>query len=172
MKLSTYAVPYILGEIKRFIRDDGTVKVSRRIKELAIKIKDIQSKYLKENCEEMSIEQIAQTLLVSKEDVIVAIDSLSPTVSLYEDSYSNDEGGISFLDTLSTNIDEAENITNKICVKNLIKDLDDREKQIILLRYYKNKTQTEVAKIVGISQVQVSRIEKRILSNMRLKLAM
>ena len=171
VKLSTYAVPYILGEIKRFIRDDGSVKVSRSIKELAMKIRDIQSRYLREKGEEITILEIAKELKVSKEDVAIALDSLKPTVSIYDDSYSNDEGGISFLDTLSSNIDEAEQLSNKLAIKQLISNLEEREKQLILLRYYKNKTQMEVAKILGISQVQVSRIEKRILNSMKLKLA-
>ena len=171
VKLSTYAVPYILGEIKRFIRDDGNVKVSRSIKELAIKIRDIQTKYLNTIGREITISEIAKELKVSTEDITLALDSLKPTISIYEDSYTNEEGGISFLDTLSSKIDEAENITNKITLKNLIENLEERDKQIILLRYYKNKTQTQVAKILGISQVQVSRIEKKILDSMKLKLA-
>ena len=171
VKLSTYAVPYILGEIKRFIRDDGSVKVSRSIKELAMKIRDIQARYLREKGEEITILEIAKELKVSKEDVAIALDSLKPTVSIYDDSYSNDEGGISFLDTLSSDVDEAEQLSNKLAIKQLISNLEEREKQLILLRYYKNKTQMEVAKILGISQVQVSRIEKRILNSMKLKLA-
>lgn len=170
VKLSTYAVPYILGEIKRFIRDDGNIKISRSIKELAIKIRDIQTKYLNTIGKEITISEIAKELKVSTEDITLALDSLKPTISIYEDSYTNEEGGISFLDTLSTKIDEAENITNKLALKKLIENLNERDKQIILLRYYKNKTQTQVAKILGISQVQVSRIEKKILDSMKLKL--
>lgn len=172
VKLSTYAVPYILGEIKRFIRDDGSVKVSRSIKELAMKIREIQNRYSKEKGEEVSILQIAKELKVPKEEVALALDSLRPTVSIYEDSYSNEEGGISFLDTLSSGIDEAEQVSNKLAIKQMVGNLKEREKEIILLRYYKNKTQMEVAKILGISQVQVSRIEKKILNAMKLKLAM
>lgn len=171
VKLSTYAVPYILGEIKRFIRDDGSIKVSRSIKELSMKIKDVEAKHLREKGEEITILQIAKELNVSKEEVAIALDSLRPTVSIYEDSYSNDEGGISFLDTLSTDVDEAEQLSNKLAIKQMIENLEEREKEIILLRYYKNKTQMEVAKILGISQVQVSRIEKKILNSMKLKLA-
>ena len=172
VKLSTYAVPYILGEIKRFIRDDGTIKVSRSIKELAMKIRDIQAKHLKEKGEEITILEIAKELKVAKEEVALALDSLNPTVSIYEDTYSNEEGGISFLDTLSNGKDEAEQLINEIAVKEMINCLDKRDKELILLRYYKNKTQMEVAKILGISQVQVSRIEKRILNTMKLKLVM
>lgn len=171
VRLSTYAVPYILGEIKRFIRDDGSVKVSRSIKELAMKIKDIQNKYIKEKGEEITIVELAKKLKISKEEVAIALDSLKPTVSIYEDTYSNDEGGISFFDTLSTGVDESEQVANKLTIKQMIKSLDERDKQIILLRYYKNKTQMEVAKILGISQVQVSRIEKSILNSMKQKIS-
>ena len=170
VKLSTYAVPYILGEIKRFIRDDGSVKVSRSIKELAMKIKDIEARYLREKGEEITIMQIAKELKVSKEDVAIALDSLRPTVSIYEDNHSN-EDGVSFLDTLSNNVDEAEQLSNKLTIKQMIENLEQRDKELILLRYYKNKTQMEVSKILGISQVQVSRIEKKILNSMKLKLA-
>ena len=170
VKLSTYAVPYILGEIKRFIRDDGSVKVSRSIKELAAKIKDIQSKYLKETGEEINITEIAKQLKMPKEEIAVALDSLKPTISIYDDSYTNDEGGISFLDTLSTNVDEAETLTNKLTIKEMITNLEQREKEIILLRYYKQKTQMQVSRILGITQVQVSRIERKVLEKMRRKL--
>lgn len=171
VKLSTYAVPYILGEIKRFIRDDGTVKISRGMKELAIKIRDVQARYLREHGEEITILQIAKELKTTKEEIAVALDSLNPVVSIYDQTYSNDESGISFIDKISNNVDEAEQTANKISIRELIKDLEDREKQIILLRYYKNKTQSQVAKILGISQVQVSRIEKKILNSMKTKLA-
>ena len=169
VKLSTYAVPYILGELKRFIRDDGGVKISRSIKELAMKIRDIQARMLKENGEEVGVIEIAKELKISKEEVALAIDSLNPLVSIYDDTYSNDEGGISFIDKLSTNVDEAEQIANKISIKEMIENLSERDKEIMLLRYYKNKTQSQVAKILGISQVQVSRIEKKILNSMKLK---
>ena len=171
VRLSTYAVPYILGEIKRFIRDDGSVKVSRSMKELAMKIRDLQNKYLTKTGEEISITEISKELKMPKEEIALALDSLKPTVSIYEDSYSDEEGGISFIDSLSTGVDEAEQVVSKIAIKEMINNLQDREKELILLRYYKNKTQMEVAKILGVSQVQVSRIEKKILNSMKLKLA-
>ena len=183
VKLSTYAVPYILGEIKRFIRDDGSVKVSRSIKELAGKIRDIQARHLREYGEEICINEIAKELDVtefevasakelklSKEEIAVALDSLNPVVSIYEDTYSNDESGISVIDKISNDVDESEQIANRLSIRELIENLNDRDKQIIMLRYYKNKTQMQVAKILGISQVQVSRIEKKILENMKNKL--
>lgn len=170
VKLSTYAVPYILGEIKRFIRDDGSIKISRSIKELSWKIKDIQARSLREKGKEIGIVEIAKELKVSKEEVAAAIDSLNPVVSIYDETYSNDEGGISIVDKIKSNVDEAEQIANRISIRDMITSLDDRDKQIIMLRYYKNNTQSQVAKILGISQVQVSRIEKKILESMKLKM--
>ena len=172
VKLSTYAVPYILGEIKRFIRDDGSVKISRSIKELSMKIREIQNRNLREKNEDISINEIAKELKISKEEVAIAIESMNPIVSIYDNSYSNDESGISFADTLSTKVDEAEQVVNKISLNSVIDNLKKREKEIIMLRYYKNRTQMEVSKILGISQVQVSRIEKKILMMMKEKLAM
>ena len=149
----------------------GSVKVSRSIKELAIKIKDIQNKYLKEKGREITISEIEKELKVGKEEITLAMDSIKPTISIYEDSYSDEEGGISFLDKISTNVDEQEQLANKLTIKSLIENLEEREREIILLRYYKNKTQMQVAKILGISQVQVSRIEKKILNSMKQKIS-
>ena len=171
VKLSTYAVPYIIGEIKRFLRDDGSIKVSRGLKELVAKIRDVQERYIRQKGREITITEIAKELNTTKEEIAVALDSLNPTVSIYDKVYSDEEGGIGFIDKISSGIDESEQIANKISIKNLIESLEERDKKIILLRYYKNKTQMEVAKILGISQVQVSRIEKKVLSSMKLKLA-
>ena len=170
VRLSTYAVPYILGEIKRFIRDDGSVKVSRSIKELVVKIKEIQERYIKEKGEEVSINQIAKELKTSKEEIALALDSLNPVVSIYESTSSKDEDGLNIIDRIKSQKDEAEEIANKITIRDMISSLDDRDKKIILLRYFKNNTQSQVAKIMGISQVQVSRIEKRILDSMKQKI--
>ena len=172
VKLSTYALPYILGEIKRFIRDDGKIKVSRSIKELISKIKDIEKRYLLEEGKEVTISELSKELKVSKEEIALALDSLNPIISIYDETYENDDKNVSLIDKLSTNIDEAEQVTNKISIKELINELNEREKELILLRYYKNKTQMQVAKILNISQVQVSRIEKKILNSMKLKLVM
>ena len=169
VKLSTYAVPYILGEIKRFIRDDGPVKVSRSMKELGIKIREIQKEYLAKKGTEIGIQEIAKQLQVSKEEIALALDSMNPVESIYSESKS-DDGGICLIDKLDSNKDEAESIVNKISIKQLVSGLDKKEREIILLRYYKEKTQMQVAKILGISQVQVSRIEKKILTSMKLKL--
>lgn len=171
VKLSTYTVPYILGEIKRFIRDDGPIKVSRSIKELYVKIKELQRQYLLNKGTEISIEEIARLLKVSKEDVTIALESSMPIESI-EGNKNKDNGdkNISLIERISTGKDEEELITNKIVVKELIESLDKKDKEIILLRFYKEKTQSQVASILGISQVQVSRIEKRVLQKLRYKL--
>ena len=169
VKLSTYAVPYILGEIKRYIRDDGPIKVSRSVKELAIKIQEIQKEYFYKNGKEINVNKIAEILKISKEEVAVAISSTKPIESIdQEKSSDNDTRGL--IEKISNNKDEVDLIVNKISIKQLIEDLDEKDKKVILLRYYKEKTQSQVAKILGISQVQVSRIEKKILSKMKLKL--
>ncbi len=172
MKLSTYAVPYMIGEIKRYIRDDGPVKVSRSIKELSIKIKELQREYFYKKGEEITINQIAKELKVAKEDIVLAMESSSPVDSIEGNTYTNQKDGnsISLIETLASEKNEEELITNKITVKQLIENLDTRDKEIILLRFYKEKTQAQVAKILGITQVQVSRIERKILGNMKMKL--
>ncbi len=168
VKLSTYAVPYILGEIKKFLRDDGPVKVSRSLKELNIKIIELQKEKLKEG-KELSLEEISTILKVPKEEIILATESAKQIDSIENDAYTNEKSNktITILETLSTNKDEATLVTDKVLIQNMIKQLNKREKEIILLRFYKDKTQSEVAKILGISQVQVSRIEKKVLANMR-----
>ncbi len=172
VKLSTYAVPYMIGEIKRYIRDDGMVKVSRSIKELGIKIGELKREYLNKKGIEISIDEIAKELKISKEDVILAEEASKKPKSIENATYTNVKDGktISVLDKISTNKDEEEIITNRLTLNELISNLNKREKEIILLRFYKDKTQAEVAKILGITQVQVSRIERRILENMRTKM--
>ena len=170
VRLSTYAVPYILGEIKRFIRDDGPVKVSRSIKELAGKILEIQKQYMQKEGREIKIEEMAKILKTSKEEITLAMESYNPVESIHSSAYNKDGDEICILDRLSTNIDEETQIVNKISIKQLIEGLEDREKQIILLRYYKSRTQSQVAKILGITQVQVSRLEKQILETMKKKI--
>ena len=174
VKLSTYAVPYMIGEIKRYIRDDGPVKVSRSIKDLGIKIRELQREKMNKQGKEPKIQEIAKELKVDLEDVILAMEATNSVESIEGTKHINNKDGksISLLDTLSTEKNEEETITNKLAIGQLIKDLKDREKEIILLRYYKEKTQAQVAKILGISQVQVSRLERKILENMRRKMTM
>ena len=172
VKLSTYAVPYMIGEIKRYIRDDGPLKVSRSIKELGIKIRELQKEYLHKKGKEITIEKIAQELKVSKEDITLALEATNTVDSIESSVYTNHKDGnsISLVETITNTKNEEELITNKLAINQLIENLEKRDKEIILLRFYKEKTQAQVAKILGITQVQVSRIERRILENMRGKL--
>ncbi len=172
VRLSTYAVPYILGEIKRFIRDDGPIKISRSIKELNIKIIELQKEYLNKYGKEITLEQLAKELKTSKEDIAMALDSARPVNSIEDSQYRDNKTDktISLIDQLSSGKDEENEITNRIAIKKLINELKDNEKEVILLRYYKGKTQMQVAKILGITQVQVSRIERKVLDNMKRKL--
>lgn len=168
-KLSTYAVPYIIGEIKRFIRDDGAIKVSRSIKELSAKIGQIQKEYITKKGEEITVEELARELKVEKEEIVVVLESQRTVESIDKNVY-DDENGESKISKISNQKDETTILLNKLCVEELINNLETRDKKIILLRYYKRKTQTEVAKMLGITQVQVSRLEKRILSEMKEKI--
>ncbi len=171
MKITTYSVPYIIGEIKRFIRDDGPIKVSRSIKELSYKINEIQRQNINEKGEELNIQELAKKLNVEKEEIVVTLEASRKLESIDEELYDEEGGGESRISRITANKDESSSIIDKICLKELISELETRERQIIILRYYKDKTQTEVAKTLGITQVQVSRIEKRILSEMRRKIA-
>lgn len=167
VKLSTYAVTYIIGEIKKFIRDDGIIKVSRSIKELCVKIKDIENRVIKEG-KNVTIEEIARELKVEKEDIALAIDSMKQIESIYQED-SNDSK-LTIIDKVSSDKDETEITVNKIFIKELLNKMDSRDRQIIMLRYFNGKTQSQVAKMLNISQVQVSRIEKKILNKMKIEL--
>lgn len=173
VKLSTYAVPYMIGEIKRFIRDDGPIKVSRSIRELGIKIRELQKIYLMKKGREIKIEEIEEELKVTKEDISLALEISKGVESLESATYINNKDGnqINLIEKISTDKNEEEMITNKLAVKELIDGLKQDEKEVIMLRFFKDKTQTQVAKILGVSQVQVSRIERRVLGQMKIKLS-
>lgn len=173
VQLSTYSVPFIMGEIKRYIRDDGKIKVSRSIKELGAKINQIQREYYLKNGQDIKIEQIAEILKVTKEDIALAIDANSSAIvtSINEPVYSKESSKtLNVEDIIPDTKNQEAMINDKLTVNKLIEELQPQEKQIVMMRYYKGSTQTEVAKILGISQVQVSRIEKRILYSMKQKL--
>lgn len=148
----------------------GPIKISRSIKELLTKIKEIQREYLSKKGEDINISEIAKILKVSKEEIAMALESERTLESIDEESYDNDSNGETKISKISNGKDETALLIDKICINNLIEELEAREKQIILLRYYRGKTQTEVAKMLGVTQVQVSRLEKKILLNMREKM--
>ncbi len=169
VKLSTYAVPYMIGEIKRYIRDDGPIKVSRSIKELGVKIRELQKEYINKKGTEISIDEISKQLKISKEDITLALEATNTVESIDSNSYIDykDGSNISLIEQISTDKNEEELITNKLAIRQLLNGLEKRDREVILLRFYKEKTQMQVAKILGITQVQVSRIERKILGYMR-----
>lgn len=150
----------------------GPIKVSRSIKELNVKINELKKEYLIKTGKEITIEEICKELKVEKDDVILAMESTNTIESIDGAASAENKDGkqMTIFEKISTGRNEEELITNKIVIKQLINELEDRDKEIILLRFYKEKTQTEVAKILGISQVQVSRIERKILCRMKNKL--
>ncbi len=170
VKFSTYAVPMIMGEIKRFIRDDGIIKVSRSLKELAIKALGIREAMLKESNTEPSIKELAEILGESAEEVAMAIDAGIRPESINAPIGDGEGGGKSIADKIESDEDCEGSVINRILVDQLLESCNEREKKIMILRYFKQKTQSQIAEELGISQVQVSRIEKRVLETMRKKI--
>lgn len=171
VKFSTYAVPLIAGEIKRFIRDDGLVKVSRTLKENGIKVKYARERLGMQLNREPTVEEVAGESALTTEEVVLAMEANVQVESIYQSVYQNDGNEIFMVDQLADKgKDEQEKLLNHLVVKQLIGGLPEKEQKIIVLRYFQDKTQTEVAKILGISQVQVSRLEKRILLALREKM--
>lgn len=169
VKFSTYAVPMIAGEIKRFLRDDGMVKVSRAIKTLSAKIRTYIDEYKKNNNNTPTVEQLAEIFNVDVQDVVVALDSSKETISLYEKVDDKSENSPHIIDKLIFD-DKSEQVLDNFILKNEIEKLPERDKKILLLRYFRGKTQAEVAQMLNVSQVQVSRIEAKIIEGLRKKL--
>lgn len=167
VKFSTYAVPMIIGEIRRFLRDDGIIKVSRSLKQTANKVKQCKERLIKEIGREPTIQEIADEIKVDKEEIIMALESNYSPEYLYDVIHQNDGSPIHLIDKIEDEDPGDFGIVDKITLKESIRKLEPRERQIIVMRYFKDQTQTEIAKKLGISQVQVSRIEKRILSSLK-----
>ncbi|MCM1119150.1 MAG: SigF/SigG family RNA polymerase sporulation sigma factor [bacterium] len=180
VKFSTYAVPMITGEIKRFLRDDGPVKVSRTLKERALKARTAAARLRGELGREPKLEEIAEETGIEPEDIILAMESETRVESIYSSVYQDDGSEVYLVDKVAAGRDgcgsvcaggsqdpEKEQLINHLLLQQLLATLKDQERQLIVLRYYRNRTQTEVASILGISQVQVSRLEKKILTHMR-----
>ncbi|HHW39417.1 MAG TPA: RNA polymerase sporulation sigma factor SigF [Bacillales bacterium] len=165
VKFSTYAVPMIIGEIQRFIRDDGTVKVSRSLKETGNKIRKVKDDLTKRFGRAPTITEIAVELEITPEEVVLAQEASRTPSSIHETVYENDGDPITLLDQIADH-SEAKWF-DKIALQEAIRGLDERERLIVYLRYYKDQTQSEVAGRLGISQVQVSRLEKKILQQMK-----
>ncbi|WP_163101061.1 RNA polymerase sporulation sigma factor SigF [Peribacillus alkalitolerans] len=168
VKFSTYAVPMIIGEIQRFIRDDGTVKVSRSLKEMANKIRRAKEELTKVVGRNPTVNELAEFLQISPEEIVLAQEASRMPSSIHETVYENDGDPITLLDQISDN--QEGKWFEKLALKDAILELDERERLIVYLRYYKDQTQSEVADRLGISQVQVSRLEKKILQQMKVRM--
>ena len=165
---STYAVPLITGEIRRFLRDDGIIKISRSIKENQNKIIAETEKFREINHVEPTIEKLAEICSLSKEDEVTAIESLRNVESIYKEVECSGEGNsVSIVDRLVDQSNHENMVLDRMLIKQLLDTLDENERNIIILRYYKNKTQADIAKEIGITQVQVSRKEKKILNKLK-----
>jgi len=167
VKFSTYAVPMIIGEIRRYLRDNNSIRVSRSLRDTAYKALSIKEKLMAKNEMEPSIEEIAKEMGMEKEEVVFALDAIQEPVSLFEPVYNDGTDAIFVMDQLSDEKSLDENWLEEISLREAMKKLNEREKHILSLRFYKGKTQMEVAKELGISQAQVSRLEKTALKSMK-----
>ena len=176
VRFSTYAVPMIAGEIKRFLRDEGMLKVSRSLKENGYRIKKASDELVSQNGREATIEELAAATELSVEDVVMALEANMDVESIYRTIYQNDGNEVYLVDKLSGSSGDTvkdefagaqEQLLNSILLEQLLAELDELEGKLIMLRYFKEMTQTQVADKLGISQVQVSRLEKKILRKLR-----
>lgn len=167
VKFSTYAVPMISGEIRRFLRDDGMIKVSRPLKEMAYKAHMCREKLREEQGREPSVEEIAQKMGVDQEELVFAMEAGAEVESLHKTIYQKDGHEIQLLDRLEEKEVQEDRVLNRMLLSQLLERLEPSDRQLICLRYFSDKTQAEAGRILGISQVQVSRMEKRILGQMR-----
>lgn len=167
VKFSTYAVPMIAGEIKRFLRDDGMIKVSRSMKEIAYKAYLAKEKLERQYKREPTLSEISQELAISCEDLVQALDASAEIESLHKVIYQGEGSDISLMDKLPQEGDSYEEVMNRLLLEEMLKTLKPKERQLIYMRYYQDKTQTQIAAELGVSQVQVSRMEKKILQKMK-----
>lgn len=167
VRFSTYAVPMIIGEIQRFIRDDGSVKVSRSLKEIGNRVRRKKDELTKKLGRSPSVQEIADELDITTEEVVHAEEASKSPHSIHETVFENDGDPITLLDQIA---DQETGWFDKISLEDAIRTLSERERLIVYLRYYKDQTQTEVAERLGISQVQVSRLEKKILKEMKMNM--
>lgn len=167
VKFSTYAVPMIIGEIRRYLRDNNSVRVSRSIRDIAYKSLKVKEEIIKKENREPSLEEIAKILEIPLEEVTFALDAISETVSLSEPVYNDGNETVRIMDQITSDKDDDENLVEKMTLNDAIKNLSEREKEILLMRYYVGKTQMEVSEEVGISQAQVSRLEKTALKTLK-----
>ncbi len=171
VKFSTYAVPMISGEIKRFLRDDGMIKVSRSLKETCYKAYLVREKLEKKMGRDPQIQEMAAELGIPEEELVLALDSSAEIESLQKTIYRGEGNDICLLDKLEEKRDRQEESLNRILLEEILGQLTIQERKLIYMRYFQERTQTEIAKELGISQVQVSRMEKKILSRLRDKIS-
>ncbi|MGN0313246.1 MAG: SigB/SigF/SigG family RNA polymerase sigma factor [Fusicatenibacter sp.] len=167
VQFSTYAVPMIAGEIRRFLRDDGMVKVSRPLKELSVKARAIRERMEQEKGREVTLSELAREANSTEEELVMALESSVEAESLSKTIYQGDNSEISLMDRLEEKTSGEETVLNRILLEQLLGKLPKEERRLIFLRYFEDKTQMEIAQEMGISQVQVSRLEKKILSILR-----
>lgn len=170
VKFSTYAVPMIIGEIKRFIRDDGIIKVSRSLKETALHASAVKDKLSCKTGREPTLAEIAEEMDISPSELAAALDSRLPLQSLYATTDDGENEGKALIDRIESDSDPFGELLNRLLINQTLSGFTERDKQIIYLRYYRHKTQSQVSEKLGISQVQVSRLEKKILLRMRQKI--
>lgn len=167
VRFSTYAVPMISGEIRRYLRDNNTIRVSRSLRDIAYKAIYARENYLRQNMREPTIAEIATEIGIDREEIVYAMDAIQNPMSLYEPVYTEGGDTLYVMDQVSDKKNKEENWVENLALRDAIDRLNDREKYIIELRFYEGKTQMEVAQEIGISQAQVSRLEKNALKTMR-----
>lgn len=167
VKFSTYAVPMIIGEIRRYLRDNSTIRVSRSLRDTAYKAIYARENYLKNNLREPTIMEIASEIRMEKEEIVYALDAIQSPMSLYEPVYTEGGDTLYVMDQVSDKKNKEENWVENLALQDAMNRLNDRERHIVNLRFYEGKTQMEVAQEIGISQAQVSRLEKNALRVMR-----
>ncbi len=167
VKFSTYAVPMIIGEIRRYMRDNSSIRVSRSLRDTAYKAIYAKERYVKNNLKEPTIEEIATEIGIPKEDIVVAMDAIQTPMSLQEPVYNDGGDALYVMDQISDKKNREENWVEGLALQAAMKCLDERERYIIQLRFYEGKTQMEVAQEIDISQAQVSRLEKHALKVMK-----
>ena len=167
VRFSTYGGPMIIGEIRRYLRDNSAIRVSRSMRDTAYRVLQVRDRYMAEHQREPTVEQIAKELDIPREDVVFAMDAIVDPVSLYEPVYSDGGDAICVMDQVRDTKNTDEDWTNRIALKEAMRRLDERERRILSLRFYEGKTQMEVSAEVGISQAQVSRLEKGAINTIR-----
>jgi RNA polymerase sporulation-specific sigma factor len=167
VRFSTYAVPMIIGEIRRYLRDNNSIRVSRSLRDIAYKALQVRDRLINKNNKEPNISEIAKELKIPREDIVFALDAIQDPISLFEPIYHDGGDAIFVMDQISDTKNQDENWLQGIAIREALRKLNDREKLILTLRFFEGRTQMEVAEEIGISQAQVSRLEKTALKHMK-----